>query len=161
MTAADFNRLVIKHENQLRPFAISLTRNPEDARDLYQETMLRALVNRDRYQFGTNLKAWLFTIMRNIFINNYRRRKKGLINELTGPHEQIPDQARNDGWSRLRTGEIEHAVNQLPSAYRVSFELYHTGYKYQEIADLLEEPLGTIKSRIHFARKTLVGRLER
>lgn len=164
MTATDFNFMVIRHENVLQPYAISLTSNYEDARDLYQETMLRALMNRDKYQFGTNLKAWLYTIMRNIFINEYRRNKKfsKVDNEtaaewiLTNKNTVI-----NEGWTQLKLREVRKAIDNLPDAFRLCFELYYTGYKYSEISTLLKEPLGTIKSRIHFARKTLTAQLER
>jgi len=165
MTATDFNNLVVRHGDFLKPYAISLTNDHDDAKDLYQETMLRALLNKEKYQFGTNLKAWLYTIMRNIFINNYRRNKK--FTKITGetPIEVLAAQpmhkAYNNGWSNIRLNEIRKAVDNLPQIFRLSFELHYTGYKYQEIANLLQEPLGTIKSRIHFARKMLISELER
>jgi RNA polymerase sigma-70 factor (ECF subfamily) len=157
--------MVVRHGDYLQPFAVSLTRDPDDAKDLYQETMLRALLNRDKYQFGTNLKAWLYTIMRNIFINNYRRNKKFTKVDSGEKEESIIQAAGltavNEGWSHIRMGEIRSAMDRLPQVFRLSFELYYIGYKYQEIADLMREPLGTIKSRIHFARKMLMSQLER
>lgn len=166
MTASDFNTIVVRHEVFLKPYAVSLTHNTEDANDLFQETMLRALVNREKYQFGTNIKAWLYTIMRNIFINNYRRNKKmsGRVDTDTAAdvylyHANLV--GYNYGWENVRMAEIRSAINELPHVFRISFELHYTGYKYQEIADLLEQPLGTVKSRIHFARKILVTQLER
>ncbi len=165
MTAADFNKLVVQHSDFLHPYAVSLTHDQEDAKDLFQETMMRALLNREKYQFGTNLKAWLYTIMRNIFINNYRRSKKfAKVSD-----ENLPDiytynagkSSFNNGWHNARMSEIKKAIDGLPEVFRLSFELHYTGYKYQEIAALLNEPLGTIKSRIHFARKQLVARLDR
>lgn len=164
MTATDFNQMVVKHEAVLHPYALSLTNDYNDARDLYQETMLRALLNHDKYMFGTNLKAWLYTIMRNTFINNYRRNKKftRVEEETAGAllmHQQKWDS--NRGWNNLRMAEIKHAIERLPQMFRLSFELYYIGYKYQEIADLMQEPLGTIKSRIHFARKVLTAKLDR
>jgi RNA polymerase sigma-70 factor (ECF subfamily) len=165
MTAYEFDTLVVNGSSFLRPYAISLTRDSEDAKDLYQETLLRALANRDKYQWGTNLKAWLCTIMRNVFINQYRRSKrfgKTLGETPTEVYQYEQGMAaRNDGWSGLRMAEVRSAVDALPGVFRISFELYTVGYKYQEIADLLKEPLGTIKSRIHFARKTLTNKLER
>lgn len=165
MTAIEFSNLLVRHNEFLRPYAFSLTQHPEDASDLCQETMLRALLNRDKYRFGTNLKAWLCTIMKNIFINHYRRKKKygpvtGNIPGETYQYEK-GQAAWNQGWSHLRLAEIRAAVDRLPGIFRLSFELHYTGYKYQEIADLLDEPLGTVKSRIHFARKTLMSRLDR
>ena len=164
MTATDFNQMVIRHDQYLHPFAVSLTQNHDDAKDLFQETMLRALLNRDKYQMGTNLKAWLYTIMRNIFINNYRRGRRFVHTEFAttdGAMQHPTLTAPNAGWSHLRMGEIRKAIDALPPVFRLSFELYYTGYKYQEIASLLQEPLGTIKSRIHFARKQLTARIGR
>lgn len=164
MTATDFNYLVSRHTDFLRPYAISLTNDHEDAKDLYQETMLRALMNKDKYEFGTNLKAWLYTIMRNIFINNYRRNKKFSKVENETASEFYINESRtvsNSGWQHLRMREIKTAIDKLPNVFRLSFELYYTGYKYQEISELLNEPLGTVKSRIHFARKMLVAQLDR
>ncbi len=165
MTATDFNNMVVRHSDFLKPYAISLTHDQDDAKDLFQETMLKALLNKEKYQFGTNLKAWLYTIMRNIFINHYRRNKKfsKITNEI--PTDiialQPAKQAFNYGWNNMRMNEIKKAIDNLPQIFRLSFELYYIGYKYQEIATLLQEPLGTIKSRIHFARKMLISELER
>jgi len=164
MTATDFTYLVANHSEFLHPYAVSLTNNHEDAKDLYQETMLRALVNKEKYQFGTNLKAWLYTIMRNIFINNYRksRRYTKVDNEIATEHLiNERNTSSNNGWQNLRVSEIRNAIEKLPGAFRLSFELYYTGYKYQEISQVLNEPLGTIKSRIHFARKFLVAQIDR
>ncbi|HRO42927.1 MAG TPA: RNA polymerase sigma factor [Flavipsychrobacter sp.] len=164
MTATDFTYLVSRHSDFLRPYAVTLTKDHEDAKDLFQETMLRALLNKEKYQFGTNLKAWLYTIMRNIFINNYRRNKKfSKIENETASDYFINESGRinNNGWQNLRIAEIKNAVENLPGVFRMSFELYYSGYKYQEISELLNEPLGTVKSRIHFARKMLVAKIDR
>ncbi|MEI8279026.1 MAG: RNA polymerase sigma factor [Bacteroidota bacterium] len=165
MTSSDFDYLVANHSDYLKPFAISLTHNSEDAKDLFQETMVKALVNREKYQFGTNLKAWLYTIMRNTFINEYRRNKKFVKVQSDLPTETFIENsgkiAVNEGYGHIRMAEIKNAIEQMPQVFRLSFELYYTGYKYQEISELLHEPLGTIKSRIHFARKMLVSQLER
>jgi RNA polymerase sigma factor (sigma-70 family) len=165
MSTPEFEQLIVKHNEYMRPFAVSLTKDAEDAADLCQETMLRALLYRDKYTFGTNLKAWLYTIMRNTFINGYRRSKR--MTKIAHPDgvevafEAAGMAAQNEGYSRLRAKEIFKALEEIPSVFRLSFELYYTGYKYAEIAQMLDEPLGTIKSRIHFARKALSGRLER
>jgi len=165
MTDIDFTHLVARHNDYLQPFAQSLTQDPDDAKDLCQETLLRALLYQDKYQMGTNLKAWLYTIMRNTFINQYRRNKRQVrIQHPDGieiAYEAAGLAARNQGFERLRMKEILRALEAIPPAFRLSFELYYTGYKYAEIAQLLEEPLGTIKSRIHFARKALSEQLER
>lgn len=165
MTAPDFERMVVRHHQYLQPFALSLTRDSDDAADLCQETVLRALLNREKYMLGTNLKAWLYTIMRNTFINGYRRNRRMVkIAQPDGiefAFEAAGIAARNEGYNRLRVKEIAKALEEVPMVFRLSFELYYTGYKYNEIAALLGEPLGTIKSRIHFARKALAKKLER
>lgn len=166
MTTTDFNNAIANQSDYLLPYANSLTHNNEDAKDLFQETMMRALLNRDKYKIGTNLKAWLYTIMRNIFINNYRKNKRFTKVNTEVPEDILMYSANKgttsvSGWNSVRMGEIKQAINNLPSAYRQSFELYQLGYKYQDIAQILSEPLGTIKSRIHFARKILVSKLDR
>jgi RNA polymerase sigma-70 factor (ECF subfamily) len=165
MTTYEFDSLVLSSSDFLHPYAISLTNNGEDAKDLYQETMLRALSNRDKYTWGTNLKGWLCIIMRNIFINQYRRNKRFTKVSSEAPTEvfqfDMGEIARNDGYSNIRMGEVRAAVDELPPVFRLCFEMHHAGYKYSEIADFLNEPLGTIKSRIHFARKALMKKLDR
>lgn len=165
MTAVEFSRFLANNSDFLRPYAVSLTNDHEEAKDLFQETMVRALANRDKYHLGTNLRAWLYTIMRNIFINQYRRSRRfvhtsaELLAETAGYERGMI--ASNGGWSHIRMGEISKAIDGLPQIFRQCFELHYAGYKYQEIADVLEEPLGTIKSRIHFARRQLKSQLDR
>jgi len=161
MGIQEFNSLVINNAEGLRPFAITLTKDREAAQDLYQETLYKAFAHRDTYQPGTNIKAWLSTIMRNIFINEYRRneRKRAVMDTLLYAE-------KNNGWSwsaegKLRLKEINTALYGLPVIFKQACLLYLQGYKYQEIADALNEPLGTIKSRIHFARKMLQKQLDR
>lgn len=165
MTTTDFNHIIAHQSDFLKPYAVSLTHDKEDANDLYQETMVRALVNKDKYREGTNIKAWLYTIMRNIFINTYRRNKKFTKVTSDVPEDivmyNVDKKARNEGWGSVRMKEVKTAIENLPQVFRMSFELYYMGYKYQEIATLLDEPLGTIKSRIHFARKILTSKLAR
>lgn len=165
MSAIEFNQIVINNAEYLKPFAITLTRDNETAKDLLQETMFRAFANKDKYNVGTNIKAWLYTIMRNIFINDYRRKAKqntildNSINDFLLDNNQLA--VANDAESNLKMKEIQQAVYQLPDIFRNPFMLYFEGYKYNEIATLLKEPLGTIKSRIHFARKLLKEQLTR
>ncbi len=144
---------------------MTLTRDVETAKDLIQETLYRALANKDKYNTGTNIKAWMYTIMRNIFINNYRRAaKQNTIFDNT-PNDYLLDYNQasitNSAETNLSHKEIKTAVYQLPEIFKNPFELYFEGYKYHEIADILGEPLGTIKSRIHFARKLLKQQLSR
>ncbi len=165
MSSIDFDKLLLENSDFLRPFAITLTRDHETARDLIQETMYRALANRDKYNVGTNLKAWLYTIMRNIFINNYRRKsKQNTIFDKTDTDFLLDFQqgtVANSAEGSLKLKEINKAMYDLPEIFKKPFMLYFDGYKYHEIADMLQEPLGTIKSRIHFARKLLKSQLER
>ena len=163
--AFDFNQLLVNNAEFLKPFAITLTRDNEAAQDLYQETLYRALANKDKYNVGTNIKAWLYTIMRNIFINNYRRRAKqhtifdSTPNDFLLNHNQAI--TANEAESNLKLKDINGAIHDLPEIFRNPFLLYFDGFKYHEIADMLREPLGTIKSRIHFARKLLKAQIQR
>lgn len=165
MSTAEFDEVLLQNADFLKPFAINLTRDSEAANDLYQETIYKALSNHEKYNAGTNIKAWLFTIMRNIFINDYRRKskQKTIFDNSTNDFLiNTPQLAiSNNAESSLRMKEITAAIHQLPEIFKVPFRLYFDGYKYQEIADVLGEPLGTIKSRIHFARKLLKERLGR
>ena len=165
MTTYDFNQLLISSADYLRPFAFTLTRDNESAKDLMQETLYRALANREKYNVGTNIKAWMYTIMRNIFINNYRRKaKQNTIFDNT-PNEYLLDYNQqavsNTAETSLSLKEIQSSVDNFPDIFKVPFLLYFEGYKYNEIAEDLHEPLGTIKSRIHFARKLLKEQLSR
>ena len=165
MSTVEFNKMLVNNAEFLKPFAITLTKDTEAAKDLFQETLYRALANRDKYSVGTNIKAWLYTIMRNIFINNYRRKvKQNTIFDST-PNEFLLNQnqvvAANGAESNLRLKDIEQAIHNLPQIFRNPFLLYFDGFKYHEIADMLGEPLGTIKSRIHFARKLLKTQINR
>jgi RNA polymerase sigma-70 factor (ECF subfamily) len=165
MSTVDFDKMLLENTDFLKPFAITLTRDQESAKDLLQETIFRALANKDKYNVGTNVKAWLYTIMRNIFINNYRRKaKQNTIFDKT-PNEFLINynQATTDNYAEgnLKMKEIQAALEELPMIFKKPFVLYFEGYKYHEIADMLNEPLGTIKSRIHFARKLLKAQIER
>lgn len=163
MSTIEFNDILLRNSDFLRPFAITLTRDNEAANDLYQETLYKALVNREKYSAGTNIKAWLYTIMRNIFINNYRRKAKQKTIFDNSPNDYLLNQAttNNLAESNLRLKEVRQAIQELPEIFKTPFVLYFEGYKYHEIADLMNEPLGTIKSRIHFARKLLKEQLNR
>ena len=165
MAIAEFNQLLLTNAEFLRPFAATLTKDHETAKDLLQETVYRALANREKYRTGTNIKAWLYTIMRNIFINNYRRRVNqntvldNSLNDFLLDYNQVS--VANSAETNLRIKEIQKAIYKLPEIFKNPFLLYFDGYKYAEISYMLSEPLGTIKSRIHFARKLLKEHIER
>ena len=165
MSTAEFNHMVIENSETLKPFAISLTRDSEKAKDLYQETLYKAFANRDKYNIGTNIKAWLYTIMRNIFINDYRRKVKRntVSGDATEDHILFNKQSLlfNNTDTNILLKDLYRIINSLPDIFKHPFNLYYEGYKYHEIAHTMNEPLGTIKSRIHFARKLLKEQIER
>ncbi len=145
--------------HSLRAFSLKLTGNADDAEDLYQDTALRIITNADKYHPGTNFKAWAVTIMRNIFINNYRKKvRRNLIIDQTPNNYYLNSSEsliENDGEVRLAYKELIAMVDELPEDFRRPFMMAFQGYKYDEIAEELGSPLGTIKSRIFFARKKL------
>lgn len=165
MSNLEFNEMLLTNADFLKPFAINLTRDSEAANDLYQETLYKALANKEKYNVGTNIKAWLFTIMRNIFINDYRRKAKQKTIFDSTPNDYLINMKQtsvsNAAESGMRMKEINQAIQDLPEIFKTPFLLYFDGYKYNEIADVLHEPLGTIKSRIHFARKLLKEQISR
>lgn len=143
----------------LHSFAYNLTKNVEDAKDLYQETAFRAMTNRDKFRPGTNFKAWLFTIMKNIFINNYRKKTKAnTIMDSTDNMYYINSGSTvisNGAESNIMMKELIKMIEELDDSVKIPFLMHYQGFKYQEIAEHLELPLGTVKSRIFFARKEL------
>ena len=159
MSTQEFNSLVLSNADGLKPFAITLTKDYEVAKDLCQETLCKAFTYRDKYEPGTNVKAWLFTIMRNIFINDYRRNgRKKLVMEVV-KNSVTPYALSSE--TRVRLKEINSSIHLLPAIFKNACLLYLHGYKYHEIALALNEPLGTIKSRIHFAKKMLQKQVDR
>src|SRR6478735_8774121 len=165
MATIDFDQLLLNNTEFLKPFAVTLTRDNEVAKDLLQETMYRALANKEKYNVGTNIKAWLYTIMRNIFINNYRRKSKQNTVFDSTPNDFLLNLNQvsicNEAISKINIKEIHKAIIDLPEIFKDPFLLYFEGFKYHEIAEALNEPLGTIKSRIHFARKLLKEQIKR
>ena len=159
MTAPEFHRKLIDFQSSLKGFAFKFTSNEEDANDLMQETYLKALKYRDKFADHTNLKAWLYTIMKNTFINNYRKARKAntllddtdeqfFLNLGDGSKMETPSQS-------LAYKEISQAISALNEEYRVPFQMHYSGFKYKEIAEKLSLPIGTIKSRIFLARQKL------
>lgn len=160
MSITEFRTLVVNHTEDLKPFAVTLTRDTDTAQDLCQETVYKALSHHHQYRPGTNLKAWLCTIMRNIFINEYRRteRKRVVMNQV---QYEVRSNMQVGAESSIRLKEINAALYNLPQIFKTACMLYLQGYQYNEIAATLNEPLGTIKSRIHFARKMLKSKIDR
>jgi RNA polymerase sigma-70 factor (ECF subfamily) len=158
MGIQEFNGLLISHSEGLKHFAISLTRNHENAKDLFQETLFKAFANREKFRHGTNVRAWLHTIMKNIFINDFRRkgRKEMVMDAVlyTSTKKTVEEDL-------VRLKEIRSAIHKLPSTFKTTIQLYLEGYKNREIAFYLGEPLGTIKSRIHFSKRLLQKQITR
>jgi RNA polymerase sigma-70 factor (ECF subfamily) len=158
MTTIEFNARCNKLESLLFAFAMKLTTNREDAKDLFQETIMRAFASRERFTMGTNFKAWITTIMRNCFINEYRKRRTR--NKVEQPLEDnnefaVKKAVRNDAPTVIMMKELRIMLDNLGEAHRVPFEMFFNGYEYQEIAEELGLPMGTVKSRIFFARKKM------
>jgi RNA polymerase sigma-70 factor (ECF subfamily) len=143
----------------LRAFAHTFYRHPNDADDLVQETLVKALSNLDHFKEGTRLKSWLFTIMRNSFCTRYRNAKRETVwiaNGLSLKRAVAPEQE----W-RVRGHELEVACASLPPKYRSAFEfIFIDGRSYEEAADHFHCPIGTIKSRVNRARRHLMIELE-
>jgi len=159
MTNFEFNNSLIGMKPNLQRFAISLTSDQDTALDLVQDTYLKAITHKDKFVDYTNLKAWVFTIMKNTFINNYRRNiKENTIKDSTQDLFYL-NQPQEKGFispeSAYAEGEIEKAINSLEDEFRIPFRMHLEGYKYKEIADELELKIGTVKSRIFFTRQKL------
>ncbi len=159
----EFNT-IDKVSANLKPVAIKLTKDIEQANDLMQETLIKAFVNREKFKEGTNLQAWLYTIMKNIFITNYQRiaRRKTLLDQTDNQHilNTSDKTIENKAYSNFAMEEINTAIDKVKKIYRVPFKLYFKGFKYQEIAETLDIPIGTVKNRIHMARQMLKGSLK-
>lgn len=149
-------------QDNLLNFAYMLTSNRDDAYDLLQDTTLKAIDNRDKYADNTNFKGWVFTIMRNLFINNYRRASRAATMIDTTDNLYHLSLSQDSGLDSpegsIAATEITTAINEFSDEYRLPFTMHVEGYKYQEIADELNLPVGTVKSRIFFARKQLKTR---
>ena len=151
-------------ESFLRSFALSLTQNQTDSDDLVQDTLHRAMRNLDKYKDGTNFRAWMATIMKNIFINNYRRksRQNTMLDGLDERTSTVIDRNHfeiNTAASNLSEELIVKEIDALKDDLRLPFLMHVDGFKYEEIALQLDVPLGTIKSRIFHARRILRLRL--
>ena len=157
-----FKNRLIGLQGNLLSFAYQLTSNREQAEDLLQDTTLKALDNEEKYVDNVNFKGWIFTIMRNIFINNYRQtvRKSTVIDQTEDLyHLNISqDSGLDTPEGSFAVKEISSALNSFSDEYRIPFNMFVAGYKYNEIAEKMNLPLGTVKSRIFLARKRLQQR---
>lgn len=154
-----FKSSVLGMQSNLLSFAMKLTLNREEAQDLVQDTTLKALNNEEKFVDNANFKGWMMTIMRNIFINNYR--KNARENTMVDTTEDLyhlnlkQDSGIETPDGAFAVGEISTIIAGFPADYREPFNLHVAGYKYEEISVKLDMPLGTVKSRIFFTRKRL------
>lgn len=164
MTKPEFNSMVMKQSGSLRMYALHFTHDADDADDLVQDTLLKAITYYNKFAEGTNLKGWLYTIMKNTFINNYRRITK--INSLVTKSDEISSanlfysSTANVAEGKFILDDIKAALRSLADEYKIPFTMYFEGFKYHEIADYLAIPIGTVKTRIHVARKLLKSQLK-
>jgi RNA polymerase sigma-70 factor (ECF subfamily) len=162
MNTYSFRKDLLAVQEELLRFAYKLTADREEANDLLQETSLKD--NEDKYEPDTNFKGWMYTIMRNIFINNYRKivREQTFVDQTDNLyHLSMPQDsgfASTEGAYDLK--EMHRIVNSLPRDYKVPFSMHVSGFKYREIAERLGLPLGTVKSRIFFTRQKLQEELK-
>lgn len=159
MTNQEFTQEIGKLDNLLFSFALRLTRSQQDAQDLMQETAMRAYRHRDKFAMGTNFKSWVSTIMRNTYINRYRKAKSRKhvnqpIENFTFALESksaIPNQGEHD----MRMKELKSMLGSIGEIYRIPFMMFYQGYEYKEIAQQMGIPIGTVKSRIFLARQKM------
>lgn len=168
---ADFEREAVPHMDALHNFALRLTGDEDDANDLLQETYLRAFRFFDKFEKGTNCKAWLFRIMKNSYINAYQKKKKTPVQldyeEVEKYYENVkpsnPDDAHltADTFESLLDDEVSQAIAKLPEDFRTVIILTDIeGFTYEEVAEFVDCPIGTVRSRLHRARKMLYTELQ-
>ncbi|MBC7694061.1 MAG: sigma-70 family RNA polymerase sigma factor [Burkholderiales bacterium] len=164
MKKADFAKLIIAQGLSLKKYATHFTKITEDANDLVQETLLKAITCCDKFEAGNNIKGWLFTILKNTYINNYKKqvKKNKQVTQCDGVTSShlMYSASRNGGESKFILDDLNRALTNLPVEYGFPFSLFFEGYKYQEIADQLVLPIGTVKTRIFVARQLLKKNLK-
>jgi len=169
-TYEEFDNIIVPHIESLKSFALKMTHDPDEGDDLVQDTLLKAFRFFSKFERGTNAKAWLFQIMKNSFINNYRKTSKQPnkvdYEDVQNFYENIKSQDvrtqhyENDAFSDVLDDEITEALSILPNDFRtIVFLSDIEGYTYEEIADFMDCPIGTVRSRLHRARKMLYSLL--
>ncbi len=163
MSTTEFSELIVSHKSFLNQLAMKLTKSVDDSDDLIQDTLFKALKNKDKYQDGTNLKGWLYTIMKNTFINNYRKKKmqNTFVDETENKYFINSKESDKDSNTDYRVDHqyLMKQIDSIDKYYVDTFMMHYNGYKYEEIAEILGIPLGTVKSRIFLARKKMMDKL--
>ncbi|MEO9534031.1 MAG: sigma-70 family RNA polymerase sigma factor [Crocinitomicaceae bacterium] len=161
MTAFEFNTRLIDLNDYIRGFAMKYTRDETLAEDLAQETILKALSNREKFRTNTNLKGWLKVILKNTFINSYRKKSNQMISYNSEDYQVMTGEADTYAPDNIMmTKHVNKIIDGLSPDLSIPFRLHFEGFKYQEIADKMSLPIGTVKSRIHQARKVLSSVIE-
>lgn len=159
MNTLQFQKKLLGMQENMMNFALMLTANKDDAKDLLQDTTLKVLDNQEKFVDNVNFKGWVLTVMRNIFINNYHKlvRTQTIVDQSVDLYnlDVINDSGFNSPDGSYQIQEITKAINELNDDLRIPFSMFLSGYKYNEIAEKLNVPLGTVKSRIFFARQEL------
>lgn len=166
----EFQNVVMPHKNDLYNYALAIARNSDDAQDLVQETYFKAYKNYHQFEGGTNSKAWMFMILKNTFINNYRKLKrepsKVDYDEIEDIYENIKFEQSKDNnldldfYNNLFDDDLSSALAKLPEKMKEVFLLCDLeGYSYEEISEIVDIPIGTVRSRLHRARKLLQDEL--
>ena len=155
----NFKANLIEQLSLLKMFARKFTTEPEDIDDLVQDTVLKAMTFFDKYKNGTNLKGWLYVLMKNIYINNYRERSQHWkfteIADISQLCFSAASNNKNGGEEKFIAKDIKKSLTKLPKIVSLPFELFVIGYKYHEIASSLQLPIGTVKTRIFVARSKM------
>lgn len=164
MEKVEFTQGILAMEQDLHRFAYKLTADRDSANDLVQDCVLHALDNREKFTYTKNLKGWMYTLMRNIFVNNYRRtvREMNLIDDTysIGQQNMIEDEDSERFASTYDIKLLYRVIQSIPDDMKVPFQMFVAGFKYREIAEKLGLPMGTVKSRLFFIRKRLKEELK-
>ena len=164
MNALQFQKKLLSLQENMMNFALTLTANRNDAQDLMQDTTLKVLDNQEKFVDNVNFKGWVLTIMRNIFINNYHKivRTQTVVDQDIDLYnlDIMNDSGFDNPDGAYQIQEITAAIESLNEELKVPFSMFVSGYKYNEIAEALDVPLGTVKSRIFFARQELKKKLK-
>ncbi len=163
MTALEFQTQLTNQIPYLEWYTKKFTKDENDSKDLIQETLFKALKYKDKFKKNTNLKGWLYTIMRNTFINQYRRSGRiydPTTSDVNLPLEQKISETFTTPDAAYREKELWNIIDALKPGLKFPFVMYQQGYKYHEISEKLDIPIGTVKNRIFQARKEIKSKIE-